>query len=141
MVISIPWQLIYGTKSSLCFITGYTYAIVRPNRLSSFAWRSNINSSKMPARLEGISVLLTIINKSSFSGLQWGELFSSPSTESSRFAFGHVILMLLLDSLLYLLIALYLEQVLPGPYGTPKPWNFLFTKDFWVSSKNKYGGK
>lgn len=83
-----------------------------------------------------------VSNKSLFFlGAQWGDFFSSPSTETSRFAFGHVVLMLVLDSIIYMLIALYLEQVLPGPFGTPKRWNFLFTKDFWCISRNKYGGK
>ncbi|KAI8435958.1 hypothetical protein MSG28_004122 [Choristoneura fumiferana] len=41
------------------------------------------------------------------------------------------VIMLTLDCVLYMLVALYLEQVLPGPYGAPKPWYFLVQKSFW----------
>jgi ATP-binding cassette, subfamily A (ABC1), member 3 len=41
--------------------------------------------------------------------------------------------MLLVDSLLYLLITLYVEKVLPGDYGVPEPWYFPFSKKFWLN--------
>ncbi|KAJ0177200.1 hypothetical protein K1T71_007209 [Dendrolimus kikuchii] len=79
-----------------------------------------------------------LLGQESTGGLQWGEFFSSPSTESTRFVFGHVILMLSLDCVLYMLIALYLEQVLPGPYGTPRKWYFPFQKSYWFQSKTAH---
>ena len=35
--------------------------------------------------------------------------------------------MLVLDSMLYMLITIYVEGVWPGEYGIPKPWYFPFT--------------
>ena len=35
--------------------------------------------------------------------------------------------MLLVDSLLYLLLTLYIEQIFPGDFGVPKEWYFPFT--------------
>ena len=35
--------------------------------------------------------------------------------------------MLILDAVLYMLIAVYIEGVWPGDYGLPKPWYFPFT--------------
>lgn len=64
-------------------------------------------------------------------GMQWGEFMTSPVTDTARLLFGDVIIMLVVDCVVYMLIALYLEQVLPGPYGTPKPWYFLFQRQFW----------
>jgi hypothetical protein len=32
--------------------------------------------------------------------------------------------MLLVDALIYLLLALYIEAIAPGEYGVPKPWYF-----------------
>ncbi|KAJ8730119.1 hypothetical protein PYW07_017157 [Mythimna separata] len=72
-----------------------------------------------------------ILAKESTGGLQWGDFMSSPETETTRFVFGHVVLMLVVDCVLYMLVTLYLEQVLPGPYGTPKPWYFPFQIRFW----------
>ncbi|KAI8435956.1 hypothetical protein MSG28_004122 [Choristoneura fumiferana] len=72
-----------------------------------------------------------LLAKESTGGMQWGEFMESPSPDSNRFSFGHVVIMLTLDCVLYMLVALYLEQVLPGPYGAPKPWYFLVQKSFW----------
>lgn len=43
-------------------------------------------------------------------------------------------LMLILDTFLYLFVALYVEAIYPGEYGVPKPWYFLFSKSFWFKS-------
>lgn len=42
--------------------------------------------------------------------------------------------MLLVAALLYLLVALYVEQIRPGDYGVPKPWYFPVTRTFWLGS-------
>ncbi|XP_072932012.1 phospholipid-transporting ATPase ABCA3-like [Epargyreus clarus] len=75
-----------------------------------------------------------LLGKESTGGMQWGEFFVRNSSESSRFVFGHVVLMLCLDCVIYMLVALYLEQVLPGPFGAPKPWYFPLQKSYWFSS-------
>ncbi|XP_059047165.1 phospholipid-transporting ATPase ABCA1-like [Achroia grisella] len=74
-----------------------------------------------------------LLAKETLGGMQWGEFMSVTDLNSTRLPFGYVVIFLLIDSLIYMLIALYLEQVLPGPYGIPKPWNFIFRKDFWCS--------
>ncbi|OWR47004.1 ATP-binding cassette sub-family A member 7 [Danaus plexippus plexippus] len=68
-------------------------------------------------------------------GMHWGEFFATHSIETDRLLFGHVCLILLLDCFLYMLLALYFEQVLPGPCGTARPWYFPFQKSFWFPSK------
>ncbi|XP_052759277.1 phospholipid-transporting ATPase ABCA3-like [Galleria mellonella] len=78
-----------------------------------------------------------LLAKESLGGIQWGEFMSVADSNSSRLTFGHVVIFLVIDSVLYMLIALYLEQVLPGPYGMPKPWYYLFQKDFWCSGNKE----
>lgn len=65
-------------------------------------------------------------------GLQWSNFFN-PLTTDDSFVFGHVMLMLILDAFLYLVIALYVEQVFPGSYGVARPWYFPVTSDYWNS--------
>ncbi|CAG5059697.1 unnamed protein product, partial [Parnassius apollo] len=77
-----------------------------------------------------------LLSKESTGGMQWGEFMASNTADSSRFVFGHVVVMLLVDSFVYMLIALYLEQVLPGPYGVPRPWYFPIQRDFWFPRRN-----
>ncbi|XP_050346196.1 ATP-binding cassette sub-family A member 2-like isoform X2 [Nymphalis io] len=78
-----------------------------------------------------------ILSKENTGGMQWGDFFTTHSVDSNRLLFGHVCLFLLVDTILYMMIALYLEQVLPGPLGTPKPWYFLFQKSFWCLSAHE----
>lgn len=46
---------------------------------------------------------------------------------------------MIVDSILYLLITLYLEQVLPGPIGSPQKWYFLFQKSYWKGTQKVDG--
>lgn len=44
------------------------------------------------------------------------------SLEHERFAFGHVIFMLWLDSFVYMVLAWYIDEVYPGAYGIGRSW-------------------
>ncbi|GJQ88074.1 hypothetical protein Trydic_g13087 [Trypoxylus dichotomus] len=67
-------------------------------------------------------------------GLGWSNMFNSVSPDDS-FTLGHVIIMLLLDAVIYMLIALYVEAVFPGDYGVPLPWYYPFTRSYWLGNK------
>ncbi|GBP54717.1 ATP-binding cassette sub-family A member 3 [Eumeta japonica] len=71
-----------------------------------------------------------ILAAESSGGMQWGNFMTAPST-NEQFLFGHVVIMLVVDCVLYMLIALYLEKVLPGKYGVPHPWYFPVQPSFW----------
>ncbi|XP_031487931.1 ABC transporter A family member 1 isoform X2 [Nymphaea colorata] len=60
-------------------------------------------------------------------GVRWSNIWR----DSSGVNFLICLCMLIFDSVLYCVIALYLDKVLPREYGVQKPWNFLFTKSFW----------
>lgn len=57
-------------------------------------------------------------------GIQWHNIWKSPNLQDT-FSLGHVLIMLVADSIIYLLITLYIETVFPGDYGVPRPWNFF----------------
>lgn len=61
---------------------------------------------------------------SSGTGIQWHNLFE-PVTVDDDFSLAQVLALLLLDSVLYALVAWYLEAVFPGEYGVPRPWYFF----------------
>lgn len=52
-------------------------------------------------------------------------------------------IMLIVDTILYLLIALYVETVLPGEYGVPLPWYFPCQPSYWRGNKktSKYSAE
>uniref|UniRef100_A0A672RSN6 ATP-binding cassette sub-family A member 3-like n=1 Tax=Sinocyclocheilus grahami TaxID=75366 RepID=A0A672RSN6_SINGR len=57
-------------------------------------------------------------------GIQWHNLFE-PVTVDDDFSLAQVLGLLLLDSVLYGLVAWYVEAVFPGEYGVPRPWYFF----------------
>ena len=46
--------------------------------------------------------------------------------------------MLFVDFLVYLLLSLYLDKVMPKEFGRSEKWYFLFKKDFWISDKSHH---
>ncbi len=44
---------------------------------------------------------------------------------------GVCLLMMLIYSVIYLLLAIYIERVNPGQFGVAQPWNYLFKKSYW----------
>lgn len=61
---------------------------------------------------------------SSGTGIQWSNLFDSVTVDDD-FSLGQVLCLLLFDSVLYGLVAWYMEAVFPGEYGVPLPAYFF----------------
>ncbi|XP_053685902.1 phospholipid-transporting ATPase ABCA3-like [Sabethes cyaneus] len=79
--------------------------------------------------------MLMMRHEGTTNGVQWSNLFS-PVTVDDELSVGLTMVMLLVDSVIYLLIALYVEKVFPGKYGVAQPWYFPFTKEFWTNKTN-----
>ncbi|KAJ8755578.1 hypothetical protein K2173_022157 [Erythroxylum novogranatense] len=60
-------------------------------------------------------------------GVRWSNIWR----ESSGVNFLVCLMMMLLDTLLYCFIGLYLDKVFSRENGKRQPWNFLFQKCFW----------
>ncbi|XP_059046978.1 phospholipid-transporting ATPase ABCA3-like [Achroia grisella] len=84
----------------------------------------------------GYAFQLIIMCEGTSKGLQWSDFFN-PVSYHDQYKPGHVVLMLILDSIIYMLIAMYVEKIRPGLYGVPLPWYFPFTKNFWMPNKKK----
>ena len=59
-------------------------------------------------------------------GVQWSTIAKGVSIDDP-FSMAHVIVMLLIDAVIYFVIAWYIEAVFPGEFGVPKPWYFPVT--------------
>ncbi|KAA8517124.1 hypothetical protein F0562_017417 [Nyssa sinensis] len=66
-------------------------------------------------------------------GLRWSNIWRA----SSGVNFLVCLLMMILDTLLYCAIGLYLDKVLPKENGVHYPWNFIFHKCFWRKRSNR----
>ncbi|XP_077172968.1 phospholipid-transporting ATPase ABCA3 [Paroedura picta] len=73
-------------------------------------------------------------------GVQWRDLMK-PVSVDDNFTLAHVLGMLLLDSVLYGLVAWYVEAVFPGEYGIPQPWYFFVMPAYWCGTAQTVLGK
>lgn len=69
-------------------------------------------------------------------GVHWSNLFVAPITNSGAaptdsHSLGTVMCMLLLDAVLYQVLAWYIEKVKPGSLGLPQPWYFPVMRSYW----------
>lgn len=66
-------------------------------------------------------------------GLTWTTAFQTVSIYDNL-TVATIFGVLILLSIGFFFITLYLENVLPGGYGVAKPWYFICTKNFWKSN-------
>lgn len=113
--------------SGLLWIVFYVpFSFIPPNNVRFLAFLFS-NS----AMAYGIHVILQYEGVSE--GLQWSNLFEPPTIDDN-ISVGATMIFLILDSFIYLAIALYVEKVMPGYFGVPEKWNFPFTVGFWCGN-------
>ena len=64
-------------------------------------------------------------------GVQWGDF----GTGNGDISIGAVIGMLLLDAVLYGVLAWYLDKVVPSEFGTPLPPTFCCRRSYWARTQ------
>lgn len=47
---------------------------------------------------------------------------------------GICLLMMLIYSVIYFFLAIYVERLNPGEFGISQPWNYLFKRSYWSKS-------
>uniref|UniRef100_A0A8D8MPF5 ATP-binding cassette sub-family A member 3 n=2 Tax=Culex pipiens TaxID=7175 RepID=A0A8D8MPF5_CULPI len=115
------------------------FVFVMPFNVTSQSYDSMTTSTKLGLSLfsnsaMSFAILSTIRMEANQQGLRWESLFT-PATIDDGLSVGLVIVMLLVDAVIYLAIAMYVEQVRPGEFGVAKPWYFLFQKEFWIKKQ------
>ncbi len=59
----------------------------------------------------------------------FGQLYSNLFTYPLYI--GVCLLLMLVYSVIYLLLAIYIERINPGEFGVAQPWNYLFKRSYW----------
>lgn len=62
--------------------------------------------------------------------MQWSSVFQ-PINSWDNISLAAILGMLIVDTVLYLFLALYVEQVRPGEFGIPQPWYFPVLPSYW----------
>ncbi|XP_045462662.1 phospholipid-transporting ATPase ABCA3-like isoform X2 [Harmonia axyridis] len=119
-----------ATVSSVIWFLSYVPYLILRKQYDTLSLGEKLATSlgMNSAMAYGLQIMLMF--EGSGEGSQWHNLFKAGSPDDTL-TLGLVFVMLVIDTILYLLIALYFEAVIPGEYGLPKPWYFLFTKNFW----------
>ncbi|CAM4887474.1 unnamed protein product [Rotaria socialis] len=63
-------------------------------------------------------------------GIQWSNIHKG-AKPNDNFTFLNCMIMMLIDAVIYMALAVYIENVFPGEYGIPQPWYYPFTKTYW----------
>ncbi|KAF5277493.1 hypothetical protein FQR65_LT03830 [Abscondita terminalis] len=115
--------------SIVWFLSFFPYSYMQKNyadtTLSQKLWASlGVNSAM------AFGFQLIIMFEGAEEGIQWHNIWDTISPDEDL-TLGHLMVMLAVDSLIYLLIALYVEAIFPGSFGVPKVWYFPFTMSYW----------
>ncbi|XP_078257242.1 cholesterol transporter ABCA5 [Rhinoraja longicauda] len=80
----------------------------------------------------GIGISQVVLLEALGEGAQFSNLSASP------FPLYIPFFMLILDSFLYMVIAVYLDQVLPGEYGQRQPFFYFLRPSYWLRKEKHY---
>ncbi|XP_058835899.1 phospholipid-transporting ATPase ABCA3-like [Topomyia yanbarensis] len=123
-------NLAAGISGLIWFIMIVPYNIAFPN-YSSLSLAVKLALCIFSNSAMSFGFMLMMRHEGTSNGLQWSNLFGTVTVDDN-FSVGHTLIMLLVDALIYLLVALYVEKVFPGEFGVGQRWYFLFTKKFWL---------
>lgn len=69
-------------------------------------------------------------------GVHWDNLYSGASVDDD-FSMGVVFQMMIISSIMFGILAWYIEAVFPGEFGSPQPWYFPVLRSYWCGSYKK----
>jgi len=116
-----------STSGVVLFFMGFFFYF-GVNNQNATAIAKNLACISAPAAF-GIGAGIIATYEESGVGVTWANSYSTPNELSIPFI--HVIYAFIFDTLLYMFLGYYLDNVLPQEYGLKKPWYFLFTLRFW----------
>lgn len=67
-------------------------------------------------------------------GAIWNKFFTVE--EDTNVSIAQMTYLLGLSSFIYLILTLYLEEILPGEYGVSRKWYFFLTRSFWYHRRS-----
>lgn len=120
------------------FFLTYTPFLFLNNQYDELSLGTKLLASLGSNTAMSLGFQLIIRHEGTGEGAQFNNIWRTTSPDDNL-TLGAVMMMLILDAVIYMLIALYVEAVFPGDYGVPQPWYFPFTAAFWCGQP-KYVG-
>ncbi|XP_062556427.1 phospholipid-transporting ATPase ABCA1-like [Armigeres subalbatus] len=119
-----------GAVAAIIWFLAFAPFAVMDQDYGSLTTSDKLAASLLLNSAIGFGLRLIGLYEGTTEGIRWSSLFHESDVDDINL--GMIMLMLLVDAILYLLIALYIEQVFPGDFGLAQPWYFPFSKRFWV---------
>lgn len=120
--------LSHGQKVSACLISNVAMAM-GAQLIGMFEGKGETSISLTLLEKCWCSFSSLLVFSSPGTGIQWSNLFDSVTVDDD-FSLAQVLCLLLFDSVLYGLVAWYVEAVFPGEYGVPLPSYFFLLVGF-----------
>ena len=125
------WANVVAWMGNFIFILSYSPQVIMIFSSPSHAQRTSACLLSNAAMAMGAELFAMLEAKGK--GMRWSNLFESVSVDHDL-SLAQVLGMLVLDALLYGLVAWYVEAVFPGEYGVPLPYYFFILPSYWRSS-------
>ncbi|KAH8261715.1 hypothetical protein KR044_002735 [Drosophila immigrans] len=119
----------------LCFLTYLPYTMLLLN-YGDTDITSKLGWSLLPNTAMGFVCNLIVKYELKGVGLQWSNLFE-PVNADDTLTMGGVLIMMIISCVIFMIICLYIEQVMPSTFGVSRVWYFPFTKSYWCSSRRE----
>ncbi|CAG9840389.1 unnamed protein product [Diabrotica balteata] len=124
-----------ATMAGLAWFISYAPYLFMQNNYSELALSTKLLSSLLPNTAMAFGFQVVLMYEGTGDGVSWSTLFK-PNTPDDTLSLGLVWIMIIINTIMYLLIALYIEAVFPGEYGVAQRWYFPFTKKYWCGNQD-----
>ncbi|CAL8085798.1 unnamed protein product [Orchesella dallaii] len=118
----------------LWFVTFVSPFVKLVENFGTFSLMSNMSFAMFPNMALTMAIWVISSFEARGSGIQWSNI-GVPTDEIGSLCLGHIILMFLVDTFLYMFLTVYLENVLPSKYGVRKPFYYIFLPSTYLKSK------
>ncbi|XP_072399805.1 phospholipid-transporting ATPase ABCA3-like isoform X2 [Diabrotica undecimpunctata] len=124
-----------ATMAGLAWFISYAPYLFMQNNYSELALSTKLLTSLLPNTAMAFGFQVVLMYEGTGDGVSWSTLFK-PNTPDDTLSLGLIWVMIVINTIMYLLIALYVEGVFPGEYGVAQKWYFPFTKKYWCGNQN-----
>uniref|UniRef100_A0A240PML2 ABC transporter domain-containing protein n=1 Tax=Anopheles atroparvus TaxID=41427 RepID=A0A240PML2_ANOAO len=122
-----------GAVAAIIWFLAFAPYIIMVQDYRNMTVSQKLGSSLLLNSAIGFAMRLVGEYEGSTRGVQWSTLFHDSDLDDINV--GQMLLMLLGNAAIYMLLALYIEQVFPGDFGLAQPWYFPLTKRFWCGER------
>lgn len=109
---------------SIILFSAMTFPIVLSDDFRDYTGPVNAAVLLLPPSTLGIALRTAFVFEDMGLGMQWSYLLMEPG--GSAFPMAMLMIAMAVQTVVYMILALYFEQILPGEFGTPRNWYYPF---------------